>query len=310
MITVQILVRNDEKTIERALNSVRGIGASVLVGDLGSTDGTLKRCRSMGAEIVRVDWRDDYSSVRNGLSRKGMNFYLNPWEYLAEGGDLLSSCVSDAEVYVIQNGMVSKELRIWSDKSRFTNPVYETVENSESSICHGVVVLSDGGPDLREEKSAICKKWMKEKPTHPDPYYYMAISCLAERKYDEFYLHARQYLEMDKKAQASAIMLRYYMAHIEMHKGKLKSALENLSSCICYLPEFSEFWCLMGDIFYKAQDYNKARCMYENAIMIGKRRSNNDHYPIEIEKYGKYPQKMIENIGLISRSSKIVQSVE
>lgn len=310
MITVQILVRNNEKTIEKTLDSIQNAGASVIIGDLGCSDNTLKICKSRGAEIVKPRWNRDYSLVRNELSKEGMNFYLHPWEYIASGSELLSSCVGDSNVYVIQNGIVSKEIRIWDKKSKFTNPVYEAIENENAICLSDLIIVSEGAPDLRKEKSSICKDWISEKPTNSNPYYYMAISCLAERNYEEFYIYAKQYLDIDKNARASAIMLRYYMAHIEMHKGNLKSAFENLSTCLCYLPQFAEFWCLMGDIFYKSTDYKKAKCMYQNAITIGKRRGSGDSYPIEIEKYQQYPKKMINNIDVILKSSKIVKSVE
>ena len=294
MLTVQILVKNNAATIEKTLTSLSGVGR-IVVGDLGSTDGTPQICSKYGAEVVKIKWEGDFSKARNSLVEPGMNFYVEPWEVLAGGRERLEAAEKTTRIYTIHRGIVSKEIRLWKD-IRFVNPVYETLVDERAECDPGVILISGSEPDNREERASICKEWLAKKPTSPDPYYYMACSHLAGREYKEFFSLTEQYMAMDPKAGISGILLRYNMAQVQLHTGELDSAARNALSCLSVCPVFAEFWCLLGDVLYKCQRYNKARRMYENAMIIGKRRLSKDVLPVEISKYKEYPLKMIENI--------------
>lgn len=309
MPTIQIITRNNEDTVGRTLDSLSGLGARVIVGDLGSTDSTLEICLGKGAEILKIKWEEDYSKVRNSLSAEGMNMYLEPWEVLARGHEFVSEVVENCRIYVINGKMVSKELRIWKD-AKFQNPIYESIQD-ETAVCVPEIVVSSVGnmpADRRRELSSINEKWIKSSPTSPDPYYYMAMSRLAERNYRDFFMFSRQYLAMSKKFTESTLMLNYYMAQVELHVGEIRAAANNLAGCLCLRPEMAEFWCLLGDILYKSGDYSRSKCMYENAMIIGKRRKKDDIFPIEITKYREYPSKMIQNIKEIEEHTELVGS--
>ena len=54
----------------------------------------------------------------------------------------------------------------------------------------------------------------------------------------------------------------------------------------------AEFWTHLADINFELKKYLKAYYFYENAIILGKLRSNEDELPIDIVKYKEYPEKM------------------
>lgn len=56
-ITVIILTRDEALHIARAIASVSGVAARVLVVDSGSTDDTVALARAAGAEVIRHPWR-------------------------------------------------------------------------------------------------------------------------------------------------------------------------------------------------------------------------------------------------------------
>lgn len=306
MLTIQILTKNNEKTIAKTLDSLGGLDARIVVGDLGSNDSTAKICSERGAEVIKIKWEEDYSKARNSLMSEGINMYLEPWEVLASGHERMSETSGNNRVYVISGNVVSKEIRIWKDL-KFRNPVYESIEDETADCTPEVVIASIGPrPDRREENSLINERWIRSNPTSPDPYYYMAMSRLSERRYEDFFMFSRQHLAMSKKFTESTLMLNYYMAQVELHVGDIKSAANNLVGCLSLRPEMSEFWCLLGDILYKSGQYKKARHMYENATIIGKRRRNDDVFPIEIAKYRDYPRKMIKNIYEIEEQTELL----
>jgi len=306
VIKVQIITRNNAKTIKKTLESLANLNCSIIIGDLGSTDDTLKICSSYGVEIKNIKLNEDYSKARNALIADGFNFYIEPWEVLATGHDRLNNLDKTTHLYCVNKNIVSKEIRFWTG-CKFRNPVYETIVDKEAKYYSDIVLVSSNSPNDIEEKIRISKKWLQEKPTQSDPYYYLACSYLAKRMYNEFFTYANQYLIMEnKKPNASSIMLFYYMAQIKLHTGMLQEAATNILTCLSLYPTMSEFWCLLGDIIYKQQKYEKAKSIYENALIIGKRRKQNDEYPIEISKYDKYPRLMIDSIKNIKEKIGIV----
>jgi hypothetical protein len=210
--------------------------------------------------------------------------------------------------YVIQNNIVSKEIRLWRGSS-FVNPAYETIVDPNAACVPEIVILSSDAPDGTDEKMEICRKWMDRRPTESEPYYYMACSSLSRRKYEEFFSFASKYLAMERSPGISGTMLCYYMAQVQFRLGMGRDAERNALYCLSIHPTFAEFWCLWGDMFYKQAKYDSARAMYENAMIIGKRRVGTDSYPIEISKYGDHPRKMIENIESMRSRTGVVKDI-
>ncbi len=293
MLTVQILTRNNEDTIEKTLKSLNNLKANIVVGDLGSSDRTIEICEKHGAEVVELKWENDYSKARNQLIKEGMNFYIEPWEIILKGHEIINNCDNNLGIYVIENEIVSKEIRIWKNL-KFKNPIYETLIDENAIYTPNVVIISKRKIDENlKEKTNICKNWLDVNPTKSEPYYYMACCSLANRNYKDFLNFAEKYISIEGNYGKPAVALNYYISQVELHIGNdIQKALKKVLSCVLLFPTFAEYWCLLGDIFYKKQKYEKAMEMYKNAIIIGKRRLNSDSYPIEIKKYNEYPEKM------------------
>jgi tetratricopeptide (TPR) repeat protein len=306
VLTVQILTLNNGGTIRACLESVLSLGGRVVVGDLGSEDGTPDVCRDMGAEVSRMDPRGDFSSWRNSLIGDGPNMYLEPWEFLASGHGEIEGLSGASAFYVVQGGVVSKQVRFWR-AGRFRNPAFESLETKEEASVHpGIVVASNPAPDRRREQTEACRRWAESCPTSPDPYYYLACSLLAEGKVDEFLGTAGKYMIMSGGRGESSLLMNYYMAKVEASKGMLKRASSRALQCIALRPTFAEFWCLLADMLYARGRYEKAREIYRNAKIIGTRRRADDLFPIEVSKYGHYPSEMERKCSELAFSGFVV----
>jgi glycosyltransferase involved in cell wall biosynthesis len=302
MLTIQILTKNNASTVAKTLESIDNLGARILVGDFESSDDTHEICSDLGAEVVPLELRGDFSRARNSLLGDGLNMYIEPWEVLVRGHERIPKLESSSMFYVIQNNIVSKEIRFWGGSS-FVNPAYETIVDPNAACVPEIVILSSGSPGGADEKMGICRRWMDRRPTEPEPYYYMACSSLSNRKYEEFFSFASKYLAMEPSPGVSGTMLCYYMAQVQFRLGMWRDAERNALYCLSMHPTFAEFWCLWGDMLYKQAKYDRAKSMYENAMIIGKRRIGTDSYPIEIAKYGDHPRRIIENIESMRRGS-------
>lgn len=305
MLTIQVVTRNNADIIGRCLDSAFSVADEVVVGDMGSDDGTVEACRAAGARVVAVG-NADMSQARNALLAEGRNMYLEPWEFVARGAEAIRGMDGTNAFYVVQGGFVSKQVRLW-ESGRFVNPVFERLAGcGEATVRPGVVVSSQGGPDARRANTEACRRWAERRPTSPEPHYYLACSLLAEGRTDEFLAEAVKYMAMDEEWGDSAILMNYYMARAEAAKSMFGEAYKRVVSCLARRPTYAELWCLLGDMLYSGGRFEKARHMYENARLMGRRRRSDDMFPIEVSKYGAYPDSMEEKCRGMAGGSLLV----
>jgi hypothetical protein len=113
-LTVCLLTRDAEGTIERALQSVAALGAEVLVMDTGSKDRTAEVAEAQGAQVRTVTWQDDFAAAQNQALDQASGdwiLWLNPdEELLPHGRHQLEALLGDAQVlaYVLRVQEVMK----------------------------------------------------------------------------------------------------------------------------------------------------------------------------------------------------------
>ena len=100
--------------------------------------------------------------------------------------------------------------------------------------------------------------------------------------------------------------MTYYVGLIELYiNNNVKKSIECVLQCLNSHILMAEFWCLLGDCYYKTKHYQKAYKFYENAMVLGSSRSKADEWPIEISKYRSHPEKMMNSCREIVGNSVI-----
>lgn len=82
-----MIVKNEEKNIERALSWGRDVVWEQIVVDTGSTDHTVEIAKRMGARLFHFDWIDDFAAAKNyAIEKAGGDWiaFLDADEYLSE----------------------------------------------------------------------------------------------------------------------------------------------------------------------------------------------------------------------------------
>jgi len=110
-LTACLLTRDEERTLEPALNSIVPVADQVIVADTGSRDRTVAIATRFGAEVRSFTWDDDFSAARNFALRQATGdwiFWINPNETLQLAGyQHLRECLTRAEAFafsvVVQN---------------------------------------------------------------------------------------------------------------------------------------------------------------------------------------------------------------
>ncbi len=65
MISLSMIVKNEEKHLCECLESVKGIVDEIVLVDTGSSDNTIKIAENFGARIFHFEWINDFAAARN-----------------------------------------------------------------------------------------------------------------------------------------------------------------------------------------------------------------------------------------------------
>jgi glycosyltransferase involved in cell wall biosynthesis len=303
MITIQILTKNNESTIFKTLDSLKLLPAEIIVADIGSTDKTIEICKQFGAKTFQVKFDYDFSDIRNKIVGNSINDWqllIHPWEALAEGHETIIKALnsnSNYKLMILSNDLSIKELRLWRKSSsvRFERPVFENIEPNQGKILNAMIYAENSHLGYQFD---ILQRWKDKEPTSPEPDYYLACANLVFRKYDDFIRTAEHYLFLKNTSDESVLMTHYYLAIVYCYiRNNPKKAIENIIECIAVEPTMAEFWCLLGDIYLRLKEFNRAKDFYQNALIAGNKRQTDDSLPMELSKYDEYPNKMIKNLS-------------
>lgn len=299
-LTIHLILRSQTNLLSQTLESVLCLKPQILVADLGVNHATLEACKAYRVDVKKYSWHKNLSEVRNLMlkdSKTDWNMYLEPWEAVVAGHEhiteLIAAKPAGYRMAVMTGESIRKETRLWHKKlaCEFSNPVFETLNVSSPDHCQAVIWENKvDRPDLGE----LLTEWEKKMPFSQDMRYFKALRSLAGGHYQEFTKTAKQYLLQQKTQPIAISMIRYYLGLVEcIVDSDLREATRNAVLCIAENPLMAEFWCLLGDIAFKAQDYGRAECYYQNAKVLGARRLAGDAWPMHVPKYDEYPTNMI-----------------
>lgn len=65
-----MIIKNEAQHLERCLSSVQGLVSEMIIGDTGSSDGSISIARSFGAQVIEIPWEHDFAKARNLILRK------------------------------------------------------------------------------------------------------------------------------------------------------------------------------------------------------------------------------------------------
>ncbi len=85
-ISLCMIVKNEEKTLRRCLDSVKELVFEIIIVDTGSTDKTITICKEYTSSVYSHPWTNDFSEARN----KSISYATGDWILYMDADEMLS----------------------------------------------------------------------------------------------------------------------------------------------------------------------------------------------------------------------------
>ena len=232
-ISVCMIVKNEERSLSRCLDSIKDIADEIIIVDTGSTDKTIEIAESFNARIYHFDWINDFSAARN----ESIKYANYNWIFLIDADEVLEKDSKNEiqsleknhkhpsllQVRIVsetsdQNFNESKVARIFSNgyNLKFKNNIHEQInedlinpKNSLNKVRTNIILSHDGyninvidQKNKQDRNIPLLKKMMqKEKEFYYWPYT-LAISYMSINQNDK----ALKYLKISYKESLQSVI--------------------------------------------------------------------------------------------------------
>lgn len=289
-ISLVMIVRNEQRCLGRALDSVRDWVDSMLVLDTGSTDSTVELAKQHGARVSHFNWIDDFSAARNAaldLSHSDWNVVLDADEVLADGGPALKALrdrtpnfvgrVEQFNTFSIsgENGAPPTHAasswipRVLPRGVKYQGSIHEQPVSSLCRIDLPIRLLHDGyHPQQIQTKGTrnlnILKAALASSPHDPYLQYQTGKEYDVHEEFTEalpYYDAALRLLDHRPKRQPAwrhDLILRTLFALKAC--GRLESALQLAQTELVHWPDSPDLFFTLGDILLDVAVAEPTRC--------------------------------------------------
>lgn len=288
MLSLCMIVKNEEDTLERVLNSAKDYVDEICITDTGSTDKTIEIAERFGAKVSHLKWDKDFAAARNfNFSQATGDWIL--WldaDDILRGGDKIAGLIAEAEkrkidayqlkyYYAFTDGVCTilqwRERLIRRDVAEWKGRIHEamiplrkmTVARSEDvSVAHHP--LGDHFQLNSQRNIDIALADIEEQGgvenADPRTIYHLANGYLGIDRFDDA---IKYYLEFIKKSGwEEEIYLAWHRAGFALMKlGAYRKALDAEYEAIKMMPQYPDAYFGAAQAYFELGDYDKAEEM-------------------------------------------------
>lgn len=262
-----MIVKNEERCLERCLASVKDLVDDIIIVDTGSEDSTKQIALSFGAKVFDYVWKNDFSDARNfalSKSDSDWNLILDADEYLIQGNrqDVLKFLENTDSLGAIQikssymdNGELSYGIdymtRIIPKNIYFSGKVHEQVNSKLPRFPLPLNFEHDGYimPNKPERNLPILLEELERNPDDPYFLYQVASALVNMNRHKEAVKYFESFYNLVSKDDNfyRKGVIRYIYTLIEIES--FESALKIVDEVKAGLQKYADFNFLCG-IFY------------------------------------------------------------
>lgn len=300
-----MIVKNEEKNIERALSWGREIMWEQIVVDTGSTDRTAEIAKGLGAKVYSFPWTDDFSAAKNHAIEMAAGdwiCFLDADEYMIPEDakklkELLDGLGKDA-FDGISTGwqQLDREGRIFASGTqirffqnnpdiRYRRRIHEQLEalsGRDLRVGDAVAALSifhtgyQGEGTGKNTKSSrnrrLIQEELKEHPKDFEMMGYMGDECLDDGEREEaeqWYCRAVEHMpaKIGEEDQRSAVTYTRLLIILTEKEGSVWEDADKIyQKAVAHLPKEADFDYIAGRFFAASGEAAKAVNYLEKAL--------------------------------------------
>lgn len=300
-ISLCMIVKNEERCLERCLESVKGVVSEIIIVDTGSTDRTVEIARKYTDKIYYFEWTNNFAEARNfGLNYATGDYilHLDADEYIGKGIEHLSE-PHDKDYYYMRirnelpfgNAEMHQFVRLFRNdpELRFVGALHEQIDLLKHKDLqwglHDAMIYHDGYlEDIVKEKKKNDRN-MKiiqvEAREHPNAFNFFNLGV----QYSLEGNHEKA-LEVLKKAYSMGQHLSYaqriltFIIKSLMELNRYPEALEISQDSALLYSNSADFQYRVG-LIYEHLRYDKdAEQCFQRCLEIGEESSRTEfnHY--------------------------------
>lgn len=298
-LTIALIVKNEEKTLERCLKSLQplrdAVESELIITDTGSTDRTVEIARKYTDRIIFFKWCNDFAAARN----TGVNAARGEWFLFLDGDEWFESV---AELIEFFNGGECKKfgsatyvIRDYSDYSGKTYTDFNAVRLTRmypgfhfEHIVHedfarllptktfhdyvhhyGYVFQTEAERMAKHSRNVeLLKKALEKDPEDLKMYFQLSRQYFVTNETDMIRKYAKMGLELERRNPnlERRLMLYHNMIKGSFEAKKYDDVFRDVDEITEQVPEGNIFWL---DFDYTAQASAMEQKDYERSISYG-----------------------------------------
>lgn len=294
LISVCIIVKNEEKVIRRCLESIYGIPDEIVIVDTGSTDRTKEIALEYSNLVFDYVWEHDFSKARNFAADRATgkwilaidadefvdrdsfsNFIRNFREQTPQANILAVQIVN----FVGTRGQSTvlnyhERLYINNGTIRYYRSIHEMLKHkdglekkgiSELQIFHSGYMEDVVKNKNKSERNLTLLKNKKNK--EPIDYFFLGNEYYQLKDYDRaIQYYKKAYQQKENISHDWVLKLLVRLTNCLTAIGRSKEALEVINSSIEVFPEIVDYQFLKGQIYAELDKTEDAIVIFENII--------------------------------------------
>lgn len=305
------IVKNEEKNIEKSINSIKNISDEIIIVDTGSTDNTISVCKNLGCKIYNYKWENDFSKARNyaiSLCSNEIIMFLDADEYFiktldeedkkkienyfSKNIDVIGCFEMDIEKSTGAQHHTSYVYKIMKNNLKYIGTIHEHIINEEQDIkihLTDELQLIHTGYSSEVSRSKVERNLeilnlIEDKKTMD--YFYLGRENLSLENYEEadknfdLFFSAKDYEKQIKTNNIAYLSYIYKLNIMEHLKDKYsnKDILNYLLKAKSKIPHIPEIYFCLG-VFYFDKDFKKSLEYFDETIKKNEE-FNNKHFEL------------------------------
>ncbi|MBQ8748937.1 MAG: glycosyltransferase [Clostridia bacterium] len=286
-ISVCMIVKDEELTLERLLKQVKQFADEIIVVDTGSADNTKSIALTFTDKVFDFVWQDDFSLARNYSFSKATSDYimwLDADDFITEESitalqNLKEHLTNEDTIYlpyqiafnesgectfeylrerIVKNIPIFK----WIDPIHEVLIPYGNLATYNIAIQHRKIKQGDSERNLKIYKKMLANG----KTLNARQQFYYSNELYYNGYFDDAIENYNKFLKNENAFVENKIQAKINLSKIYQSKNNLTQSKQSLFDTLLFDLPRSEAMCELGHIYLNEKDYKKAIYYYKLAI--------------------------------------------